>query len=74
VIEIMSVDESSYGVKYITSGGDSVLVVDKSSLNRLYALDGPTNLKAGATKEDLMKAMKDHILAEGVLMGIYARE
>jgi len=39
VIEVVSADESSYGVKYITSGGDSVLVVEKSSLNRLYAMD-----------------------------------
>src|SRR5512139_1917380 len=39
VIEVVSADESSYGVKYITSGGDSILVVEKSSLNRLYAMD-----------------------------------
>jgi Raf kinase inhibitor-like YbhB/YbcL family protein len=41
---------------------------------RVYALDGPTNLKAGAKKEELVEAMKGHILAEGALMGIYARE
>lgn len=41
---------------------------------RLYALDGFTNMKAGATKDELMNAMKGHILAEGVLMGVYARE
>lgn len=41
---------------------------------RVYALDGPTNLKAGATKEELVEAMKGHILGEGVLMSVYARE
>jgi len=41
---------------------------------RVYALDGPTNLKAGAKKEELVEAMKGHILAEGALMGVYGRE
>ena len=41
---------------------------------KVYALDGPTSLKGGATKDELFLAMKDHILAEGELMGIYARE
>jgi Raf kinase inhibitor-like YbhB/YbcL family protein len=41
---------------------------------RVYALDGPTNLKAGARKDELVEAMKGHILAEGALMGVYGRE
>ena len=41
---------------------------------RVYALDIPTNLKAGATKDQLLQAMQGHILAEGALMGVYARE
>jgi len=41
---------------------------------RVYALDGPTNLKAGAKKEELVEAMKGHMLAEGALMGVYGRE
>ena len=41
---------------------------------RVYALDGPTNLKAGAKKDELVEAMKGHILAEGALMGVYGRE
>jgi Raf kinase inhibitor-like YbhB/YbcL family protein len=41
---------------------------------RVYALDGPTNLKEGAKKEELVEAMKGHILAEGALMGVYGRE
>ena len=41
---------------------------------RVYALDSLTNLKAGAKKEELVEAMKGHILAEGALMGVYGRE
>jgi Raf kinase inhibitor-like YbhB/YbcL family protein len=40
---------------------------------KLYALDGPTGLKPGATKEQLLAAMKGHILAEAELMGRYKR-
>jgi Raf kinase inhibitor-like YbhB/YbcL family protein len=39
----------------------------------LYALDAPLNLKPGATRDDLLRAMKGHILAEGRLMGRYSR-
>ena len=41
---------------------------------RVYALDSLTNLKEGAKKEELVEAMKGRILAEGALMGVYARE
>ena len=40
---------------------------------KLYALDGATNLRARATKEQLLGAMKGHILAETQLMGKYKR-
>jgi Raf kinase inhibitor-like YbhB/YbcL family protein len=40
---------------------------------KVYALDMALNLKAGATKQDLIKAMEGHILAEGQLMGKYGR-
>ena len=40
---------------------------------KLYALDAPLNLKPGATKKDLLKAMEGHVLAEGQLMGTYQR-
>jgi Raf kinase inhibitor-like YbhB/YbcL family protein len=40
---------------------------------RLYALDGPTGLKPGATKAQLLAAMKGHILAEAELMVRYKR-
>ena len=40
---------------------------------KLYALDAGPSLKAGSTKEELLKAIDGHILAEGVLMGKYGR-
>jgi Raf kinase inhibitor-like YbhB/YbcL family protein len=40
---------------------------------KLYALDDMVKLPAGATKADLERAMKGHILAEGQLMGTYQR-
>jgi Raf kinase inhibitor-like YbhB/YbcL family protein len=41
---------------------------------KLYALDTMLNLKPGATKPDLLKAMEGHILAQGQLMGTYKRK
>ena len=40
---------------------------------KLYALDSKTNLKPGATKAELEKAMKGHILTQAELMGRYQR-
>jgi Raf kinase inhibitor-like YbhB/YbcL family protein len=40
---------------------------------KLYALDVALDLPTGATKAELEKAMKGHILAEGQLMGNYKR-
>lgn len=40
---------------------------------KLYALDSTLNLKAGAKKADVERAMKGHILAQGELMGRYGR-
>ncbi len=40
---------------------------------RVYAVDSELPLKAGATKAELLKAMEGHILAQGQLMGTYAR-
>lgn len=41
---------------------------------KLYALDTMLNLKPGATKEQLLQAMKGHILGEAQLMGKYQRK
>jgi len=40
---------------------------------KLYALDTQVKLGSGATKADLERAMKGHVLAEGSLMGRYSR-
>lgn len=41
---------------------------------KLYALDISLDLKPGAGKADVEKAMRDHILAQGQLMGVYSRQ
>ena len=38
-IMVVNADENSYAVKYLTSGGESILICEKSSLNRLYVMD-----------------------------------
>jgi hypothetical protein len=40
---------------------------------KLYALDRALDLKPGATKAELERAMQNHILAQGQLMGKYGR-
>jgi hypothetical protein len=40
---------------------------------KLYALDSMLDLDSGITKDKLEKAMRDHILAEGRLIGKYKR-
>lgn len=40
---------------------------------KVYALDKELDLEPGATKAELLEAMKGHIVAEGQLMGRYKR-
>jgi hypothetical protein len=40
---------------------------------KLYALDGKLSLKAGATKAEVERAMKGHILVQAELVGRYGR-
>ena len=40
---------------------------------KLYALDAELSLASGATKKQLLDAMKGHVLAEADLMGLYKR-
>jgi len=40
---------------------------------KLYALDTVLDLRAGADKGQLLKAMEGHVLAQAELMGTYAR-
>lgn len=41
---------------------------------KLYALNRLLDIEEGAAKKDLQDAMKGHILAEAVLLGIYDRK
>ncbi len=41
---------------------------------KLYALDAPLDLPPGATKDQLLKSMDAHILAQGQLIARYARQ
>jgi len=40
---------------------------------KLYALDTVLNLKPGSTKDELLNAIKGHVLSEAQLMGRYKR-
>jgi len=40
---------------------------------KVYALDTVLGLTSGATKQELLRAMTGHVLAEGQLMGTYQR-
>jgi len=40
---------------------------------KFYALDAELDLKPGATKQQLLRAMEGHILAQGQLIGTYQR-
>ncbi len=41
---------------------------------KVYGLDTELSLNAGATKEDLMKAMEGHVVAEGQIVGKYEKK
>ena len=41
---------------------------------KLYALDTTLDLPAGATRDQVLAAIKGHVLAEGQLMGRYGRD
>ncbi|MFZ0395204.1 MAG: YbhB/YbcL family Raf kinase inhibitor-like protein [Terracidiphilus sp.] len=40
---------------------------------RLYALDTALNLESGASRQDLDRAMKGHVLAQADWMGVFGR-
>jgi len=40
---------------------------------RIYAVDQPLGLQPGASKDQVMAAMKDHIVGRGEIMGTYTR-
>jgi Raf kinase inhibitor-like YbhB/YbcL family protein len=40
---------------------------------RAFALDDELNLPVGSTKEELLDAMKEHVIASAELMGVYQK-
>jgi Raf kinase inhibitor-like YbhB/YbcL family protein len=40
---------------------------------RVYALDAPTTLAAGASRDQLLAALRGHVIAQGELIGTYRR-
>jgi Raf kinase inhibitor-like YbhB/YbcL family protein len=40
---------------------------------KVYAVDAELPLKAGATKAELLKALDDHVVSQGKLMGTYQK-
>ncbi len=41
---------------------------------RLFALDADLNLSPGVSKNHVLEAIKNHVLGEAVLMGVYERK
>jgi hypothetical protein len=65
-IMVVNADESSYTVKYLTAGGESILIYEKSSLNRIYLTERDKRVKyEGRNKRlfnfplDIGKSWKD---------------
>jgi hypothetical protein len=71
-IIVANADESSYAVKYLTPGGESILIFEKSSLNRLYVMDRDKRiLYEGRNKRlfnfplEIGKSWKDKFISKG---------
>ena len=45
IVSVASADQKTYAVKYSVSGGESVLIYDKSTLNRLHIMDKDKPIK-----------------------------
>jgi Raf kinase inhibitor-like YbhB/YbcL family protein len=56
----------------ICYGGPAPPDKEHTYIFKLYALDNKLSLKKGASKTDVEKAMKNHILAETILTGKYS--
>ena len=41
---------------------------------KIYALDTKLDLLPGATKEELLEAMEEHVIGEGKIMGFFTRK
>jgi len=73
-ILVANVDESSYAVKYLIPGGESILIFEKSSLNRLYVMDKDKRLPYEGNNKRLFnfpleigKSWKDKFISKGAI-------
>jgi len=73
-ILVENADENSYAVKYLTAGGESILIFEKSSLNRLFIMDKDKRIPyEGRNKRlfnfplEIGKSWKDKFLSKGAL-------
>jgi hypothetical protein len=73
-IMVVNADESSYAVKYLTAGGESILIFEKSSLNRLYSMDKDKRIPYELRNKrlfnfplDIGKSWKDKFISKGAL-------
>jgi len=73
-ILVANTDESSYAVKYLTGGGESILIFEKSSLNRLYIMDKDKRIPyEGRNKRlfnfplEIGKSWKDKFISKGAI-------
>ena len=73
-IMVVNADENSYAVKYLTSAGESILICEKSSLNRLYAMDKDKRIPyEGRNKRlfnfplEIGKSWKDKFISKGAV-------
>ena len=84
VVSVSNADENTYGVKNLTAGGQSILVVivyDKSSLNILYSVEGDRRIEfKGAHKRrlnfpfEIGKSWKDSYMRKTIHQTAAARE
>ena len=64
---------NSWGKKKVGYGGPCPPSGTHRYYFKVYALDTKLNLGSGATVDQIQKAMKGHVMAEGQLMGKYKR-
>ena len=73
-IMVAGVDEKNYTVKYLTGAGESILIFEKSSLNRLYVMDRDKRIPyEGRNKRlfnfplEIGKNLKDKFTVKGAI-------
>ncbi len=73
-ITVVNADEKTYGVKYLTAGGEATLIFEKSSLNRIYSMDKDKRTPyEGSNKRlfnfplEIGKSWKDNFATKGAI-------